>query len=35
VGIVGSINEVILYNRALTDPEVQRIEGYLANKWKF
>jgi len=29
----GTIGEVLLYNTALTDPQRQQIEGYLAQKW--
>jgi hypothetical protein len=29
----GTIGEVILYNTALTDPQRQQVEGYLAQKW--
>jgi len=30
----GTIGEVIIYNAALTDAERQRVEGYLAWKWR-
>jgi hypothetical protein len=30
---VGTINEVLFYNRAVSASERQRIEGYLAHKW--
>ncbi len=29
-----TIGEVILYNRALSDSEVQQVEGYLMSKWQ-
>jgi hypothetical protein len=29
----GTIGEVILYNTALTDPQREKVEGYLAQKW--
>jgi len=31
----GSVNEVIIYNRALTTAEMQHVENYLMNKWKY
>jgi hypothetical protein len=32
-GFVGTINELLFYNRAVSASERQRIEGYLAEKW--
>jgi hypothetical protein len=29
----GTVGEVILYNTALTDPQREKVEGYLAQKW--
>lgn len=29
----GTIGEVLLYNTALTDPQREKVEGYLAQKW--
>jgi len=33
-GIGAIVNEVIFYNKALSLPERQKVEGYLAHKWK-
>jgi hypothetical protein len=32
-GYIGNIHEIIFYNVALTSPQQQAIEGYLAQKW--
>ena len=29
----GDYAELLIYNRALSDAEIQKIEGYLAHKW--
>jgi len=31
--LVGDIAEIIIYNKLLTDSEIQRVETYLSNKW--
>lgn len=30
---VGSIGEIVIYNRALSESDQQKVEGYLATKW--
>lgn len=32
-GYVGDFGEAVIYNRALTDAEIEQVEGYLAHKW--
>ncbi|MHA2170166.1 MAG: hypothetical protein ACXAB2_15150, partial [Candidatus Hodarchaeales archaeon] len=31
----GEIAEIIVYNRVLTDTEIDSVEGYLEKKWKY
>ena len=30
---IGRLGELIIFNSALTDSEIQKVEGYLAHKW--